>query len=548
MNKENMERTVTVQDIIDALGMEGQLVSINGEPSCAALMAMYTDPALDGIGKTPVSDITFNSMESGKGTLFVCKGARFKEQYLEDALAAGAVCYVREDPDAPEPSCSIVSGEDAKAAAESIMRKAEASGFGIYVRDIRKAMPVIAEAFYGKLYDQVRVIGITGTKGKSTTAFFVRYILDDYLGETAGKRSAILSGIENYDGVDSRESSLTTPEIFEIYKHMDNALKSGIGFMTMEVSSQALKYDRVLGLGFDAVAFLNIGTDHISEIEHPDFDDYLNSKLKIFRDCRSACVNLDCDEQERIQTAAKVCPLVITFSRQDSGANIYGYDIVSRGGRVSMRIRGKGIPGYADFDEEFTLGTFGIINAENALAAAALATLLGIPLKHIKAGLASAFTPGRMEAFRSKDGKRIAIVDYAHNKLSFETFYETVKKEFPDRKIISVFGATGSKGVNRRIDTGKAAGRFSDYTIITEDDPQYEDLEDICEAIAEAVASEGGRCEIVYDRPEAIKRAISLMDDDTLLFVAGKGREHQQKRGKTNVQIPSDVEVVKEYL
>ena len=117
-----------------------------------------------------------------------------------------------------------------------------------------------------------------------------------------------------------------------------------------------------------------------------------------------------------------------------------------------------------------------------------------------------------------------------------------------DRKIISVFGATGSKGVNRRIDTGKAAGRFSDYTIITEDDPQYEDLEDICEAIAEAVASEGGRCEIVYDRPEAIKRAISLMDDDTLLFVAGKGREHQQKRGKTNVQIPSDVEVVKEYL
>ena len=544
-----MGRTVTVQDFIDALGMAGQLVSVNGEPSCSALMALYTDPALAKAAASRVSGITFNSMEAAEGSLFVCKGALFKEKYLEDALAAGAVCYVREDPDAAdEPSCSIVSDEEAKAAAENILRKTETSGLGIYVRDIRKAMPVIAETFYGKLYDFIRVIGITGTKGKSTTAFFMRGILDDYLQETAGVRSAILSGIENYDGVADEESSLTTPEIFEIYKHMDNALKSGIRYMTMEVSSQALKYDRVLGIDFDAVAFLNIGSDHISEIEHPDFDDYLESKLKIFDDCRRACVNLDCEEQERIQAAAEKCPVRISFSRKDSSANVYAYDIVSHEGRVSMRIRGRDIPGYEDFDEEFTLGTFGTINAENALAAASLAVILGIPMKHIKAGLASASTPGRMEAFHSKDGKRIVIVDYAHNKLSFETFYETIKQEFPDKKIISVFGATGSKGVNRRIDTGKAAGRYSDYTIITEDDPGYEKLEDICGAIAEAVASEGGKCEIVLDRPEAIKKAISMMDDDTLVFVAGKGREHKQKRGTSTIEIPSDVEVVSRYL
>ena len=544
-----MDRTVTIQDFIDALGMAGQLVSINGEPACSALMAMYTDPELAGIGAKKVSDITFNSMEAGRGTLFVCKGALFKERYLEDALAAGAVCFVREDPDAPdEAACGIVSEEGARAAANSMLQTARESGLGIYVRDIRKAMPVIAETFYGKLYDFVRVIGITGTKGKSTTAFFIRSILDHYLEETGGVRSAILSGIHNYDGVTDEESSLTTPETFEIYRHMDNALKSGIRYMTMEVSSQALKYDRVLGMGFDAVAFLNIGSDHISEIEHPDFEDYLNSKLRIFSDCRSACVNLDCEEQERIQEAASDCPLVITFSRRDSAANVYGHDIVSHEGRVTMRVRGRDIPGFDDFDEEFSLGTFGIINAENALAAVALAALEGIPMKHVRAGLASAFTPGRMEAIRSKDGKRIAIVDYAHNKLSFDTFYETVKSEFPGKKIISVFGATGSKGVNRRIDTGRSAGRYSDYTIITEDDPAYEDLGDICEQIRQAVESEGGRCEIVYDRPEAIKRAISLMDDDTLLFVAGKGREHKQKRNGTSVEIPSDVEVVTENL
>ena len=544
-----MERRVNVQDVIDALGMAGQLVSINGEPSCSALMALYTDPALAEIGARPVSGVTFNSMDVIRDSLFVCKGALFKEKYLEDAMAAGAACFVREDPDAPDTqSCSIVSDEDAKGAAANILRKAGESGLGIYVRDIRKAMPVIAETFYGKLYDFIRVIGITGTKGKSTTAFFMRSILDDYLRETAGVRSAILSGIENYDGVVDEVSSLTTPEIFEIYRHMDNALKSGIRYMTMEVSSQALKYDRVMGIDFDAVAFLNIGSDHISEIEHPDFDDYLESKLKIFEDCRRACVNLDCEEQARIQKAAEKCPVRINFSQHDSSANIFGYDVVSNEGRVSMSIRGKDIPGYEDFDEVFNLGTFGTINAENALAAVSLAVMLGIPMKHIKAGLAVAVTPGRMEAFYSKDGKRIAIVDYAHNKLSFETFYETIKSEFPDRKIISVFGATGSKGVNRRTDTGKAAGRYSDYTIITEDDPGYEKLEDICDAIAEAVASEGGKYEIIPDRPEAIKKAISMMDDDTLLFVAGKGREHNQKRGTTTVEIPSDIEIVSKYL
>ena len=544
-----MERKVTVQDIIDALGMEGQLVSINGEPSCSALMALYIHPEMQELASRVISGVTFNSKAVREGSLFVCKGALFREEYLADAIAAGAACFVREDPDAPEAGqCAIVSDEDAKAAAEHILKESESSGLGIYVRDIRKSMPVIAETFYGKLYDEVRMVGITGTKGKSTTAFFMRYILDDLLAEEDGKHSALLSGIDNYDGVEDEESTLTTPEIFEIYRHMDNAVKSGIKYMTMEVSSQALKYDRVAGIEFEAVAFLNIGSDHISAIEHPDFDDYLNSKLRIFNDCRRACVNLDCDEQERIQAAAARCPQLITFSRKDGSANVYGYDMVSHEGRVSLRIRGRDIPGYEDFDEDFVLGTFGLINVENALAAVSLSALLGVPMKHIKAGLAAAMTPGRMEVFYSSDGKRIAIVDYAHNKLSFETFYETVRAEFPGRKIISVFGATGTKAVNRRFDMGSAAGRMSDYSIITEDDPAYEDLGEICRQIAGAIEAEGGRCEIVPDRPEAIKRAISLMDDQTIVFIAGKGREHQQKRNGKTVQIPSDVEVVTEYL
>ena len=139
-----MKRTVTVQDIIDALGMAGQLVSINGEPSCSALMALYTDPSLEDLAAKQVMNITYNSLEAAEGTLFVCKGALFKEQYLEDALRNGAVCYVREDPDASDmPSCSVVSDEDAREAARKILIECEEKGLGIYVRDIRKAIDVL---------------------------------------------------------------------------------------------------------------------------------------------------------------------------------------------------------------------------------------------------------------------------------------------------------------------------------------------------------------------------------------------------------------------
>ena len=271
-----MERKVTIQDFIDALGMEGLLTSVGGEPGCRAIMALYTVPEMKELGSGAVSGVTYNSREVSDGMLFVVKGAHFKEQYLDDAIKKGAVCYVREDPDAANAaSCSLVSEEEAVAAGRRIAQKASASCLEILVSDIRKAMPVIAETFYGKLSDKLCMVGITGTKGKSTTAYFMRYILDDYMAASGGHRSAICSGIDNYDGVIEEESHLTTPEIMELYQHMSNALDSGISHMTMEVSSQALKYDRVTGITFEAGAFLNIGSDHISAIEHPDFNDYL---------------------------------------------------------------------------------------------------------------------------------------------------------------------------------------------------------------------------------------------------------------------------------
>ena len=544
-----MERKVTIQDFIDALGMEGLLTSVGGEPSCSAIMALYTVPEMNELGATAVKGVTYNSMEAAEGSLFVVKGAHFKEQYLNDAIEKGAVCYVREDPDASDTvSCRLVSDEEASAAGKRIIERAKDSCLDIFVKDIRKAMPVIAETFYGKLSDDLCMVGITGTKGKSTTAYFMRYILDDYMADTGGRRSAICSGIDNYDGVIEEESHLTTPEIMELYQHMNNALKSGISYMTMEVSSQALKYDRVTGIEFAAGAFLNIGSDHISAIEHPDFNDYLEAKLRLFGHCRRACINLDCEEQERIKAASEDCPYVITFSQEDDKADVYGYDVKSCEGKVTFRARGRSIEGYEDFDEEFALGTFGTINVENALAAISLSSLLGVPVKYVKSGLAKANSPGRMEVFYSEDGKRIAIVDYAHNKLSYEKFFETIRGEFPGKRMMIVFGCPGGKAFARREELGTIAGHNCSYSIITEEDYGEEDVNKICREIAGFVEAAGGRCEIITDRVEAIKKAITLMDDDTILFLPGKGRETREKRGIRYIDTPSDADVVMQFM
>ena len=490
----------------------------------AGLLKEFKAPGDSGV--CLITGVTYNSKAVEKGNLFVCKGAHFKEEYLKEAIKRGASCYVSE----------TSYGLDSDTCAE------------ILTSDIRTAMPILAETYYGKLSNELCMIGITGTKGKSTTAYFMRYILDEYMAHVGGKRTAICSGIDNYDGVIEEESHLTSPEIFELYEHMDNAVNSGIEYMTMEVSSQALKYDRVDGIDFDACAFLNIGSDHISDIEHPNFDDYFESKLKIFALCKRACYNLDCEEQERVAAASKNCKDVITFSQKDSSANVYGYDVKSEKGSVTFRAKVRGVKGYEDFDEEFSLGTFGTINVENALAAIALSALINVPKEHIASGLAKALSPGRMEVFYSEDKKRMAIVDYAHNKLSYERFFETMKDEFEDKKIIIVFGCPGLKALARREELGTIAGRNCDYSIITEEDYGEEDVNKICEEIAVHVKAAGGKYEIITDRVEAIKKAITLMDEDTILFLPGKGRETREKRGNAYIDTPSDVEVVQEYL
>ncbi len=464
-----------------------------------------------------IGHLSYNSQDIKENTLLICKGAHFKVDYLKDALKNGVCCYVSQE-------------------------KYDVDADYILVSDIRRAMGILVNIFHDNVWQKLNLVGITGTKGKSTTAYFVKYILDEYLKSQNKRPTGIISSIDTYDGVENFESHLTTPEPLDLHRHFQNAHDSETDYVTMEVSSQALKYGRVYGVEFGVGCYLNIGEDHISDIEHPDFDDYFNSKLLLFKQSRVACVCLDSLRKDEVLKAAENSQRVITFSVEDKSADIYAYNIQKTGNDTTFMVHTK------DFDSEFVLTIPGLFNIQNALAAIAICMALDIPEHFMYVGLMKARSSGRMEIYQNADNQVIVIVDYAHNKLSFENLYQSVLKEFPNRKIYTVFGCPGKKAFQRRHDLGVLSGQYSDKVFITEEDHGEEPLMDICEEIATHIESVNGEYEIVLDRGEAIKKAIFETDQQSIVLVTGKGNETRQKRGTEYVPCMSDVEYTLKFL
>ena len=483
---------------------------------CLEEAGLIMDYDLQGQEHIAVKNLTYNSKEACEGTLFICKGVSFKEDYLLEAGSRGAVAYVSE-------------------------KKYSGDMPYIIVSDIRRAMPYLANLYFCRPWESLKLIGITGTKGKSTTAYYIKAIIDDYVAADGGNESAVISSIDVYDGVIKKESHITTPESVELMEHFRHAVDSDIDYLQMEVSSQALKYDRVDGITFDVGVFLNISEDHISPIEHPDFEDYFASKLRIFSQTKTACVNLDCDHADRILAAAGEAQKVITFGTSKE-AVIRGY-----------RIRKKGMDTVFNvacdrFDREFVLEMPGLFNVENALAAIAIAYTLDIPVDYMYSGLKRARSSGRMELYHSEDHKVAAIVDYAHNKLSFEKLFESTMEEYKGWRIVTIFGCPGKKAYIRRRDLGTVAGMYSSKIYLVAEDPGYEPVEDISRDIAQYVKAQGCPYEMIEDRGEAIGKAIMEVTEPTVILITGKGNETRQKYGSEYLDCPSDVEYTKKFI
>lgn len=471
---------------------------------------------LKGADETVIEGLTYNSKEAKENTLFVCKGVTFKSSYLDMAVSYGAAAYVSEV-------------------------KYEADAPYIIVSDIKRAMPLLADFYYNQIWKKLNLLGITGTKGKSTTVYFIKAILDDYLIANGKKDSAVLSSIDTYDGIVNEVSHLTTPEALELHKHFQNAVDSGIEFLEMEVSSQALKYHRTDGIRFDVGAFLNISEDHISPIEHPDFDDYFHSKLKMFSQVKTACINLDSDYLDEIMAAAKASERIITFGLSDK-ADIYAYNIHREGTDTAFNI-------HCDkFDMPFKISIPGAFNVENALAAVAMLYEYDIPAEHIYNGLYKAHPSGRMELYATEDKKIVAVADFAHNKLSFEKLFSSMRADYPDYHMLAFFGCPGGKGFNRRRPMAETAAAYADKVYIVADDPGDEPFADTAAELVSYIEPTGTPYEIIESRLEAIEKAFRQITAPTVLVMAGKGSDEFIKYGTTYIPCLSDGQFVAKLI
>lgn len=463
----------------------------------------------------PVEAVTCDSRSAVPGCLFLCKGAAFKEEYLAQALDRGALAYVSETVYPVPAPC-------------------------IRVADIRAAMGLLADAAWGHPSGSLGVVGITGTKGKTTTAYFLKAILDLWREKQGLHPVGLLSTIAIDDGVVRKPAALTTPEPLDLQRHLWNAAGAGCGYAVMECSSQALKYGRMAGVELQAAVFLNLGEDHISPREHPTLEDYFQSKLRIFEHSHTGIVNLDSDRAPEILAAARAAGEVLSYAVFDQKAEIFAKTLSKIDKGVAFTAR------YAGAWSNFTIPLAGSFNVSNALAALSVSQLLGVPAPIAEEALAHVQVPGRMETYSHK-GKTV-IVDYAHNGMALEALLRSVREDFPGAPVTVVFGCTGGKGLDRREGMGKAAGQYADAVVLTEDDPGPEEVADICAQIQSYLVPFGTKCAIIPDREEAIRTAILETSAGGVTVLAGKGSEMAQKRKNGPEPCVPDGLLAKKYL
>lgn len=466
-----------------------------------------------------IKELTYNSKEVTPGTLFVCKGINFKEEYLKEAMERGAIGYV---------------SEKHYDFADSIS--------ALIVSDVRLAMPHLAELFFNSPSEKIKLIAVGGTKGKTTTTYYIKEIIDHYLKSEGKKECGLISSIKVFDGLEEQQSRNTTPEAIVLQRHLANAVAAGLEYMVIEVSSQALKYNRVDTLTFDVGIFLNISQDHISPTEHVDFEDYFQSKMKMFKQTKQAIVNRDSDAYEQVSEYMEGLEEVSTYSKLNEQADYYGYAIDNN--RSSTRFKLKGLEGI----EEFHVGMPGFFNVENAMAAIIATTSLGIPVEYAKENLKTVRVPGRMEIFESKDGLITTIVDFAHNRLSYENLYPELRASYSEHHILAVFGVSGGKAYNRRKELGAIVGQHVDEVILTMKDPDMEDVSAINATIAEEISKYGVQHQMINDRAEAIEHAIQNTTKKTLVVLTGRGHKSTQKIKGKFTKAPTDIEYAEKYM
>lgn len=491
---------------------------------------------LQGDLDVKIDALVYDSRKVEKGSAFVClRGAKFDgHAYASQAVADGAVALIVEE----EVELANGLGKDEELAncsgKDEELANAQGKVTVIRVRDTRNALALVARNWFGNPAEKLKVIGLTGTKGKTTTTHMIKKILEE-----AGHKVGMIGTLGAFIGQEKYPTKNTTPESYELQKLFARMLEEGCQYVVMEVSSQALKLDRTAGIEFAYGAFLNITPDHISPTEHENFEEYLNCKKLLFRQTGPVVVNVDDPRWQEATELAK--DRLITTSRQKEADymasdihNLWESGILG----VTFRLSGK-------MNATVNINMPGSFNVENALIAIALTADLGIKEEDILSGLQKVSVKGRTQLLPGPAGHTTMLIDYAHNAVSMENLLSMLKSYKPAR-LICLFGGGGNRAKARRYDMGFAAGKYADLTVLTMDNPRDEEIEEINKTIIEGLDVHHGKYITILDRKEAIHYLLDHAEQGDIIALIGKGHEEYQEV-KGQKYYFSEEKIVEEY-
>lgn len=450
--------------------------------------------SVEGPLNKEINNISYNSTKVKKGDIFVClEGHCFDgHEYVQDAVKMGASV--------------IVSQKNFDLQGVTL----------ILTKDTREALAVMSSNFFGNPSSKLITIGITGTKGKTTTSCMIKSILDE-----AKIKTGLIGTLGVVIGNEIIQTENTTPESYEIQKYFRYMVDNGCRCAVVEASSIGLKAHRLDGFNFDYGIFTNFSEDHIGENEHKDMKEYLECKKKLFKKCRVGFVNID-DKNYSDIIKDHTCKIKTYGFSRESDIIIKNTELISKPGYVGCKF---------DTEGEINFGASipipGEFSAYNAVASVSVCSYMGIDKNIIKKGLNQVKVKGRVEVLDVPGGYTV-LIDYAHNAVSMSNILSTLR-EYNPKRLITLFGAGGNRAKSRRCEVGEISGKLSDLSVITADNSRYENVMDIISDIETGIKKTNGKYVIIPDRKEAIKYCIENAKIGDIIVLAGKGHEIYQE-------------------
>ncbi|MGN0482684.1 MAG: UDP-N-acetylmuramoyl-L-alanyl-D-glutamate--2,6-diaminopimelate ligase [Lachnospiraceae bacterium] len=473
-----------------------------------ALLEGLEYECLQGSLDLEIKNLTADSRKVTEQTLFICIKGTVTDghSFAKEVVEKGAVALLVED-DVEVPQDVTV----------------------IRTKDTRLAQAVVAAAYFGHPAEKLKTIGVTGTKGKTTTTYMIKDIL-----ESAGYKVGLIGTIEAIIGEKHIPSSNTTPESFQVQSYFREMVDAGCDCCVMEVSSQGLMMHRTAGFTFDIGIFTNIEPDHIGPNEHASFEEYMECKGKLFQQCKLGIVNCD-DLHYKDVLKGHTCEVETFGFDENADMHAANVKLVHEPGYLGVKYDVKGL-----VNAPIEIDVPGKFSVYNSLTAIAVCHHFNVQTADIQNALKKAKVKGRIEMVKVSDEFSL-MIDYAHNAMSLESLLTTLKQYEPKR-LVCLFGCGGNRSKLRRYEMGEVSGKLADLTIITSDNPRFEEPQDIIDDIKIGIGKTDGEYVEIADRKEAIRYAITHGQPGDVIVLAGKGHEdYQEIKG---VKYPMDERVL----